>query len=96
VAISDDHAGGVDVGVGFAEGGNDAIAAAFGRAEVDEQDLVFFVMDDFGETGAEPDEIGSAELTFKDGELEMIAESAEDLEGPVAALIVRDVVVNQE
>jgi hypothetical protein len=94
--MSDDQAGGVDVGIGFAERRNDAIAAAFGRTEVNEQDLVFSVMDRLGELGAQADEILSGEQAFKDGELEMVAESTENLEGFVAALVVGDVVADQE
>ena len=54
----DDEAGRVEVGVGLAERGNDAVAAAFGGAEVDEEDLILVVMDDAGEFGSAADEVG--------------------------------------
>lgn len=54
------------------------------------------MMDDLRELGAEADEIGARELAFEDGELEMVAESAEDLESFVAALVVGDVITDYE
>ncbi len=53
-------------------------------------------MNDLSELGVKADDIGSGELAFEDGELEMVAEPAEDLESLVSALVVGDVVADQE
>lgn len=92
---SDDDAGGVDGGVGEAEGGDDAVAATFGGAEVDEEDLIFGVFDDFGEGGATADEVGWGELAFEDGELEVVAEAAHEFEDFAEAAVVADVVADE-
>lgn len=93
--LSDDEAGGVEVGVGLAEGGDDAVATAFGGAEMDEENLVFVVVDEVGEEGAATDEVGGGELAFEDGELEVVSEGAHGFEDLAEALVVGDVVTDQ-
>ena len=95
VGWSDDETGGVEVGVGLAEGGDDAVATAFGGAEMDEENLVFVVLDEVGEEGAAADEVGGGELAFEDGELEVVAEGAHGFEDLAEAFVVGDVVTDQ-
>ncbi len=92
---SGDDTGGVERGVGEAEGGDDAVAAAFGGAEVDEEDLVFVVMDDAGEFGAAANEVAGGELAFEDGVLEVVAEAAHRFEDFAEAFVVGDVVADE-
>ena len=92
---SDDVTGGVDGGVGAAEGGDDAVAAAFGGAEVDEEDLVLGVVDDLGEFAFEAGEVGAGELALEDGELEVVAPGAHDFEDAAEAFVVGDVVADE-
>jgi len=93
--LLDDDAGGIDGGVGFAEGGDDAFAAAFGWAEVNEKDLVFGVVDDGGEGGTAADEIGGGELALEYGVLEVVAEGAHGLEYLAETFVVGDVVADE-
>lgn len=92
---SDDNAGGVDVCVRFAEGGDDAVAAAGGRAEVDEEDLVLIVVNDLGEAATAGGEVLGGELAFEDGELEVISEIAKEFEDVAEAFGVGDVVADE-
>lgn len=92
---SEDDAGGIEVGVRFAEGGDDAVAAAGGGAEVDEKDLVFEMVDDAGEAAAAGGEILGGELTLEDGELEVVSEGAEEFEDLAEAFRVGDVVTDE-
>ncbi len=91
----DDEASGVKVGVGLAESGDDAVATAVGGAEVDEEDLVFVVIDELGEQGAAADEVRGGELAFEDGELEMVSEGAHGFEDLAKTLIVGYIVTDQ-
>lgn len=93
--VSNDDARGVDIGVRLTKRGDDAIAAAFGRSEIDEEHLVLFVMNHLGQFRAQADEVGASELAFEDGILEMIAKSAKNLEDLPEALIVADIVGDQ-
>ena len=69
----DDNEWRIDIDVRFAEGGDDAVTASLGRTEIDEQDLVFVVIDDRGKLLPETDEVERRELTLKDGKLQVIA-----------------------
>jgi hypothetical protein len=93
--FSNNDAGGVNGGVGEAEGGDDAVAAAFGGPEMDEQDLVFGVFDDAGEFNAAADEVAGRELAFEDGVLEMVAKTAHEFEDFAEAAVVGDVVTDE-
>lgn len=93
--VSGDEAGGIDGRIRAAEGGDDAVAAAFGGAEVDEEDLVEVVVDGFGEFGAEAGEVGGGELAFEDGVLEVVAPGAHDFEDASEAFVVGNVVADE-
>ncbi len=94
--VSDHDAGRIEVGVGLAESGDNAVAAAFGGAEVDEEDLVFVVVDDGGEFGAEADEVSRGELALEDGVLQVVAVAAHGLEDFAQAFVVGNVVADEE
>ena len=79
----------------MAESGDDAVATAVGGAEVDEEDLVFVVIDELGEQGAAADEVRGGELAFEDGELEMVSEGAHGFEDLAKTLVVGYVVTDQ-
>ena len=83
------------MGVGLAEGGDDALAAAVAGAKVDEEDLVLAVVDDAAELLAAADEVAGGELALEDGELEVVAEAAHGLEDAAEALVVGDVVADE-
>jgi hypothetical protein len=87
--------GGVHPGVRFAEGGYNAVAAAFGRAEAYKQDLVIVVMDDFPQLTFELDLFLGAEVALEDRVLKMIPEIAADLEHPAQAFVVGDIITDQ-
>ena len=91
----DDEAGRVDRSIGDAESGDDAVAASFGGSEVDEEDLVFIVIDDAGEFGAAADDVAGGELAFEDGVLEVVAVAAHGFEDFAEALVVGDVVADE-
>jgi len=93
--VSDDETGGVDGGVRESEGGDDAVAAAFGGTEMNEEDLIFTVFDDAGEFGAAADEVAGSELAFEDGVLEVVAETAHEFEDFAEAAVVGDVVADE-
>ena len=63
--------------------------------EMDEQDLVFVVVDDAGEFGAAADEVAGGELAFEDGVLEVVAVTAHGLEDLAEAVVVADVVADE-
>jgi hypothetical protein len=71
----DDDAGAVEGGVGLAERRDDAVAAAFGWAEVHEDHLVDLVVDDAAQAVAAAREVGGGELALEDGVLEPVAEA---------------------
>lgn len=91
-----DDARGADRRVGLAEGGDHALAAAFGRAEVDEEDLIFVVLDDLAERMPALGEIDRGELALEDRVLQMVAEVAHGLEDLAEPLVVADVVADEK
>jgi hypothetical protein len=66
---SDDDAGPVHGRIRFTESGDDAIATAFGGAEIDKKYLVLGVVDNCAEFAAERHDIGWCELALEDGVL---------------------------
>jgi hypothetical protein len=92
---SNDKARRIDIRIRQAERGDDAIAASFGRAEMDEQNLVFVVIDDAVKFRATPDKVAGSELALEHGVLQMIAEPTHGLEDLPEPLVVADVVTNQ-
>jgi hypothetical protein len=95
VGCSGDETRGVDGGVREAKGCYDPVATAFGGAEMDEEDLVFRVLDDASKFDAAADEVSGSELAFKDGVLEVVAETAHELEDFAEAAVVSDVVTDE-
>lgn len=61
------------VDVGAAEGGDGVCAAAVYGPDGDEEDLVFGVVNDFGEGGFEFNEFSFVEFALEDGELQVFA-----------------------
>ena len=93
--ISNNDAGGVDGGVGEAEGSDDAVTTAFGGPEMDEQDLVFGVEYDAGKFNAAADEIAGRELALENRVLEMVAKTAHEFEDFAETAVVGDVVTDE-
>jgi len=86
---------GVHFCVGQAQGGDDAVASAFGGAEGNEEDLVFIVVDDVVQCGFELGFFFGVEVAFKHGELDVVAVVAACFEGAAQAFVVGDVVANK-
>jgi hypothetical protein len=94
-AVLHDKTGRIDIRIRQTERGDDAIAASFGWAEMDEQDLVFVVIDDAGKFRAAPDKVACRELALEHGVLQMIAEPAHGLEDLAEPLVVADIVTDE-
>lgn len=75
VAIDDD-ARTVHRRVGAAQRGNHAIAASFDRAQIDEEHLVFAMVDDLAEQVPATREIGTRHLAFEHRVLQVITKAA--------------------
>ena len=91
-----DNAGRADRRIGLPERGNHAFAAALGRAEVDEQHLVFVVLDDLRERVAATSQVNRGELALEDRVLQMVAEVAHGFVDLAEALVIADVVADEE
>jgi hypothetical protein len=61
---------------------------------MDEQNLIFVVIDDAGKFRAAPNKVAGSELALEYGVLEMIAVPAHGLEDLAEALVVADVVTD--
>jgi hypothetical protein len=96
MALLHDDAGREDGRVGYAECGDDAVAPAFSGTEIDEEDLILVMVNDGGQFGAEPDEVGGIQLAFENGVLEVVAVTAHDLEDLSEAFVVAYVVADEE
>ena len=92
----DDDARRVDRGVGLAQRADHPFAAAFGGAEVDEQHLVFVVLDDLTECVSALGQIDRRELALEDRVLRMVAKVSHGLEDLAEAFIVADVVADEK
>lgn len=92
---SNDDAGRVDRRIRLPQRGNHSIAAACGRAQIDEQYLIVGMVDDVPERRPTARQIDGGPLTLEDGVLEMIAEIAHGLEDPAESLVVGDVVTDE-
>jgi hypothetical protein len=88
-------AGREDGRVRYPERGDDALAPAFGGTEIDEEDLILVVVNDGGQFGAEPDEVGGIQLAFENGVLEVVAITAHDLKDLSEAFVVAYVVADE-
>lgn len=91
-----DHRDAVEIDVGFAEGRDGARAAAFDWADVDEEHLVFVVVDDAREVGAELNELTSVELALEDRELKVLTPTEHQLVDLAQAFRIANVVGDDE
>jgi hypothetical protein len=87
--------GGVQLSIGQPEGCDDPVASAFGRPEVNEEHLVLFVVNDFGEGLFDLDFFAGRQVAFEDGVLQVIAKVLARFEGQAQALAVGDVVADE-
>jgi hypothetical protein len=94
--VSDDDARRIESGIWLTEGRNHTFAASFGRAKIDEQHLVFIVLDDFAKRVAASGEIDRRELTLEDRVLQMVAEVAHGLKDLAQPLVIADIVADEE
>ena len=62
---------------------------------MDEQNLIFVMVDDEGEFGAAANEVAAGELAFEDGILEVIAVAAHSFEDLAEAFFIAYVVTDQ-
>jgi hypothetical protein len=86
----------VEICIRFAEGCDDAITASFGRAEINEEDLILIVVNDGAEVDFQPDEVGCGELALEDGVLKVVAVTAHGLKDLAQAFVIADVVADEE
>ena len=89
-----DDTGAIQIGVRFAERGDDPFAAPFRRPQIHEQHLVFAMIDNPAQRFATAHQIGCCELAFKNGKLQVVSEAAHQLEHLPQPLLVRDVITN--
>lgn len=93
---SHDVTGTVDWGIRLAEGGDHSIAAAFGGAKIDEEHLVFAMVDDLAECLAALGKVDRPELALEDGVLQVVAKAAHGFEDLAEPFVVTDVVADEE
>jgi hypothetical protein len=62
---------------------------------MNEQNLIFVVVDDAGKFGAAANNIACRELALEDGVLKMVAEAAHGFEDLAKALVVGDVIADE-
>jgi len=93
---SHDNAGGIERGVGLAERGDHAFAASFGGPQIDEEHLVFVMLDQLAEHMAAFGQIDGRELALEDGVLEVVAEIAHGLEDLAQSFIVANIVADEK
>ena len=91
-----DDAGTVEGNVRLAEGRDDAIASSLDRAQIDEQHLVFVVVNEGTQLMAAPRQIGGIELTLENRVLQVIAKPAHRLVDLRQPALVADVVADEE
>ena len=72
-----------------------AVPAPLGRSQVDEQHLVFPMMDDRRQIRPAARQVGRRQLALEDRELQVVAIPAHGLKHLAQALVVADVVTNQ-
>lgn len=76
----------------MAERFDDAVPPAFARSEIDEQDLVVGVVDNFGQLSAALQQVGRGELALKDAVLQMIAPVPQRFEDLAESFGIADVI----
>jgi|SRR5579875_1580542 len=84
------------IGVRFAERGDDTLTAPFRRTEVYKEDLVVVMMNDRAEFRAQPHDIRGSELAFKNRVLEVISVAAHCLKHLSQPLVVGNVIADQK
>ncbi len=87
-------AGAIDARLRAGRGGDDAIAAALGGAEIDEEARPFVGVDKLGELGAEARQVSTSELALEDRVLDGVAPVSHDYKGPAEACVVGVVVAD--
>lgn len=92
---SDDDAGCCHRGIGLTDRLDQIVAAGGDIPQVDDQDLIFTVMNDFGQLCFESQQIRRREMAFKDAVLEMVTPVAQAFEGVPQPTRVADVVSDQ-
>lgn len=93
---SDDPNGAFRVRVGAADRGYTGLGASVERPEIDEQDLIVAVVDQFVKCGDELDPAALREIAPEDGELQVIAIASQQLVDLRTASIIADVVADKE
>jgi hypothetical protein len=68
-SLSNDKTGCIDIRIRQTERRDNAIAASFGRAKMDKQNLVFVVINNAVKFRAAPDQVARRELAFEHGVL---------------------------
>jgi hypothetical protein len=91
----DDKARSVDRVIRLPERFDYTLATAICRSEIDEKNLVEFMMNDVRQQRATLDQLGFVELTFEDAVLQMIAPIPHGLVNLAKSLIIANVVANE-
>lgn len=91
----DDDAWRIQGRIRLTERGDHAVAMPFGRTEVDEEDLVLTVMDQFTKGVPALGEVDGSELAFKDRKLQVIAVVAHGPKNAPKPLVVAHVIANE-
>ena len=81
----------VDGRVRFSQSRDHPVAASLRRTEIDEQHLVFSMVDDLCQLPSAPRQVAARQLALEDRILEMVAEPAHGLKDSVEAIVVADV-----
>jgi hypothetical protein len=89
-------AGGVHLGILQSNGTDGALAACVGHAEINKEDLVFVVVDDFVQLRFELNFLCPGEVALEYGELQMDAVAFANLENSAQTLGVADIVSNEK
>jgi hypothetical protein len=84
----------IDNNVWFADRRDHTISARTRRSEIDEQNLIVVVINDFSQFRPECDQFTSRQSAFEHRELQVIAPTAHGLEHVAQPFGVRDVVAN--
>src|SRR6266404_5996220 len=74
---------------------NHALTATFGRTQIHEQHLIYFVIDNRRQVRAAPRQVAPRQLAFEDRVLQMVTIPAHNLKHLAPALVVADVVADQ-
>ena len=88
-------AGCVDLGIGQTYGGDNAVTSSFGRTEVDEEHLVFLMVDNFTEGLFEFDFFARRQVTLENGVLQVIAKIFARLECKTEPLAFGNVIADE-